>query len=167
MVDKEKSNAIIAQYDILRDSLKAYLDLLSKTYPVDSAEDVKHDYFAIRDRADSLRRKVIEARCNYVSYQVISPALAEISKEHYIATFKWLGFNDKQTIKNSVIKLAHSFHNEWLFASTEEVRQQYSEVIKTLKDDFGKAEWEELKVITTLVDSNDPSKPRGADAWWK
>jgi hypothetical protein len=110
---------------------------------------------------------VIEARCNYVSYQVISPALAEISKEHYIATFKWLGFNDKQTIKNSVIKLAHSFHNEWLFASTEEVRQQYSEVIKTLKDDFGKAEWEELKVITTLVDSNDPSKPRGADAWWK
>lgn len=167
LVEKDASNAIIAQYDTLRDSLQAYLDLLQKSYPASGPDDVKQLYFSIRDRAEALKKKVKDTRCNYVSYQVISPTLAEISKEHYLATFKWLGFDDKQKIRDSVIHLAHSFHNEWIFASTEEVRLQYSEVIMSLKNDVGKAEWEELKAVTTLVDSNDPSKPRGADAWWK
>ena len=167
LVDKDASNAIMAQYDTLRDSLQAYLDLLLKSYPTGEPDDVKQHYFSIRDRAEVLKKQVKEARCNYVSYQVISPALAEIAKEHYLATFKWLGFDDKQKIRDSVIHLAHLFHHEWIFASTEEVRLQYSEVIRSLKNDVGKAEWEELKAVTTLVDSNDPSKPRGADAWWK
>ena len=167
LVDKEQSNEIIAQYDTLHDSLQEYLDLLLKSYSVNDIEDVKQHYFTIRDRAESLKKKVKDSRCNYVSYQVISPALAEISKEHYIATFKWLGLDDKQIIKDAVIHLAHSFHNEWIFESTEEVRLQFIEVVKSLKNDVGKAEWEELKTVTTLVDSNDPSKPRGADAWWR
>ena len=30
-----------------------------------------------------------------------------------------------------------------------------------------KVELEDYKVVTTLSDSNDPSKARGADRWWK
>lgn len=167
LAEKEKANEIVAQYDILRISLKKYLDILTKSYPAGEAYEIKQDYFNTRDRGEALKKNLIDARCNYISYQIISPALAEVSKEYYLATFKWLEFDDKQIIKDSITLLTHSFHNEWLFASTEEVRMQYCEMVRTLKDGIGKAEWEELKTVTTLLDSNDPSKPRGADAWWR
>lgn len=166
LVEKEKAKRIIAQYEILRGSLKIYLDTLSKKYPVDDADSEKQFYFKLRDRAEALKKRLIDARCNYISYQVISPTLAEVSKELYLATSKWLELDDKQKIKDSIIQMTHSFHYEWLFTSAEEVREQYCEVIKAMKDNIGKAEWEQYKVITTMLDSEDPSKPRGAEAWW-
>ena len=166
LVEKEKANDIISQYDLLRNSMKIYLDILSKSYPLDASEETKNEYISTRKRAETLKEKIIDAHCNYISYQVISPALAEVSKEFYIATEKWLGFDDKQKIMESITLLTHSFHNDWLFSASEDVRKQYCEVVKSLKSEIGKAEWEEYKVITTMLDSNDPSKPRGANAWW-
>ncbi len=167
LVKKEQSAKILSQYEIIQDSLKTYIVFLTKSYPIDDNDVIKQEYFSIRDKVELLRRELIDARCNYVSYRIISPALAKVSKEHYLATFKWLGLDDKSKLRNSIIELTHSFHNEWLFTSTEEVRIQYCDVVKSLKNDVGKAEWEEFKTLSTMLDSNDPSKPRGADAWWR
>lgn len=166
LADKEKADDVLSQYDLLRNSIKLYLEVLSKSYPLDATEETKNEYILTRKRANALKEKIIDARCNYISYQVISPTLAEVSKEFYIATEKWLAFDDKQKIMESITLLTHSFHNDWLFSASEDVRKQYCEVIKSLKNEIGKAEWEEYKVITTMLDSNDPSKPRGANAWW-
>ena len=93
--------------------------------------------------------------------------MAEVSKQLYLATFKWLGLDDKQKIKEAVLLLARSCHYNWLYTSSEDVRIQFCETIKNMKDIVGKAEWEEFKVLTSMLDSDDPSKKRGADAWWE
>ena len=76
-------------------------------------------------------------------------------------------FKDKEAFKTAVKNLSASCHQNLLMQSNDEVRFQFFEVQKVLKAQAGKEEFEELKVLTTLQDSNDPSKKRGADAWWE
>ena len=162
LIEKEVANSIISQYEVARESVKKYLEILIKSYPTGDTEEAKQIFFTTKSRADALKQNLMDARCNYVSYRIISPVLAEVSKEHYIATL----LEDKHKIKDSILLLTHAFHTEWLYTSKEDIRLQFCELVKALKDDIGKAEWEELKTVTTLLDSNDPSKPRGAEAWW-
>ena len=165
--DKDKANATLQQYDILKKNLQIYINLLTTKYPVTGNSNDKQAYLLLKHRCETLKKNIIAYRCNYVSYHVVSPRMAEVSKQLYLATFKWLGLDDKQKIKESVLYLARSCHYNWLYTSSEDVRIQFCEVVKEMKDNIGKAEWEEFKVLTSMLDSSDPSKKRGADAWWE
>ena len=166
-VDKDKANATLLQYDIIKKNLKIYMNLLITKYPLTGSTSDKQAYLNLKRQCEILKRNIIASRCNYVSYHVVSPRMAEISKQLYLATFKWLGLDDKQKIKEAVLLLARSCHYNWLYTSYEDVRIQFCETIKNMKDIVGKAEWEEFKVLTSMLDSDDPSKKRGADAWWE
>ena len=166
-VDKDKANATLLQYDIIKKNLKIYMNLLITKYPLTGSTSDKQAYLNLKRQCEILKRNIIASRCNYVSYHVVSPRMAEVSKQLYLATFKWLGLDDKQKIKEAVLLLARSCHYNWLYTSYEDVRIQFCETIKNMKDIVGKAEWEEFKVLTSMLDADDPSKKRGADAWWE
>ena len=159
-------NPILDQYDILKQNMIFYLELLEKNYTINADEAEKDRYFALKKRMENLKQCIMDSRCNFVSYHAISPALAESSKLLYLATFKNLGFDDKQKIKDSVIFLCRSFHKEWLYTASEDVRIQFCDVVKEMKDVVGEAEWKEFETLTTLLDAADNSKKRGASAWW-
>ena len=171
LVEKDEINEVISQYDLLRDNMKLYLKILSNTYPTNVPIEMQNEHLSVKEKAERLKENLVNARCDYISYQVISPALAKVSKELYIAIppwyKRWYKMKDKQRIRDAIALMAHSFHNDWLYSSSEDVRIQYCDVVKALKGEIGKAEWEEYKVITTMLNSNDPSKPRGANAWWE
>jgi len=164
--DKNTINPILAQYDILKQNIIFYFGVLEKNYTINADEAEKERYFALKKRMENLKQRIMDSRCNFVSYHAISPALAESSKLLYLATFKSLGFDDKQKIKDSVIFLCRSFHKEWLYTASEDVRIQFCDVVKEMKDVVGEAEWNEFETLTTLLDSADNSKKRGASAWW-
>ncbi|MCQ2353341.1 MAG: hypothetical protein MJ033_07685 [Victivallaceae bacterium] len=166
VVEGSTALEVMEQYNIIKESLKVYLAMLEKTYPMGATESEKQKYFSAYKKVNFLKEQAITQRCIYVSYNIISPALAEASKGLYIATFKWLGLDDKKKIENATIQMCHSFHKEWLKTSKEDVRFQCQAVIRDIKDRLGSAEWEELKEIATVADSNDPSKQWGASAWW-
>jgi len=164
--NKNELNPILAQYDILKQNMIFYLGVLEKNYTINVDKAEKERYFALKKRMENLKQRIMDSRCNFVSYHAISPALAESSKLLYLATFKSLGFDDKQKIKDSVIFLCRSFHKEWLYTASEDVRIQFCDVVKEMKDVVGEAEWNEFETLTTLLDSADNSKKRGASAWW-
>lgn len=164
--NKNVINPILDQYDILKQNMISYLELLKKNYTINADEAEKERYFALKKRMENLKQRIMDSRCNFVSYHAISPALAESSKLLYLATFKSLVFDDKQKIKDSVILLCRSFHKEWLYTASEDVRIQFCDVVKEMKDVVGDAEWNEFETLTTLLDSADNSKKRGASAWW-
>ena len=63
--------------------------------------------------------------------------------------------------------LAKGVHKEWLMQSDVDVRIEFGVVYQSIKEELSDAEMEYLKVLTTLTSSLDPSKPMGADLWWK
>lgn len=63
--------------------------------------------------------------------------------------------------------LAKGVHKEWLMQSDVDVRIEFGVVYQSIKEQLSDAEMEYLKVLTTLTSSLDPSKPMGADLWWK
>lgn len=98
---------------------------------------------------------------------MISPYLWEVQHRIFLADSDYLSlkFKDKKTLDDAVRFLAKSCHKEWLYQASEDVRLQFVDTQKALKQVASKAELEDYKVVTTLLDSLDPSKKRGADAW--
>lgn len=120
-------------------------------------------------RIKELKANIKNKRTQFISYDVISPYLADVARWLVISKGKWylMIFEDKEAFKKAVKNLSMACHQTLLMQSNDEVRFQFFEVQKVLKAQAGKEEFEELKVLTTLQDSNDPSKKRGADAWWE
>ena len=54
-----------------------------------------------------------------------------------------------------------------LLESNEDVREQFYVIYQKLKDTAGDKEFEDLKVLQTLLDSSSRTKRTGADKWWR
>ena len=160
--DIDNVKSILKQYDIVKKSLKFYLRVTQEKY-LQGYEAEESRIRKLLDKCNSLKKHAEENRCKFLSFTVLSPYLAETSRKLYLAT---LGVDDKKKVKESVDFLAHHCHTGWLYVVHESVREQYLDIIKKMKDAFGQAEWDEMKVRTTLLDSWDESKKRGAEVWW-
>ena len=58
-------------------------------------------------------------------------------------------------------------YNDILLESYEDVRDQFYDTLKKLKNTAGDKELEDLKVLQTLTDSSSRQKQNGADKWWE
>ena len=157
---KVKSN--LTQYEILKRSLKFYLKVITEKY-LQAHESEESQIRKLLNTCNDLKKQTAENRCAFLSFTVLSPYLAETSRKLFLAT---LGIDDKEKVKEAVVFLAHHCHSGWLYAVHESVREQYWNIIKAIKNALGQAEWDEMKAKTTLLDSWDESKKRGAQAWW-
>ena len=160
--EEKKIKQVINQFDLLKKNLKLYQTML-RNYPLHGTQEEKNIYLKQNEILENTCERTIRSYCLFISYEVISPCLAETSKSLYIAT---IGINDKEKIKEAVFFLCRAFHKEWLYAADEEVRLQFCDVVKEMKDIIGSEEWEELKMLTTLLDCRDNSKNRGTSVWW-
>ena len=63
--------------------------------------------------------------------------------------------------------MARGSYKDLLLQSHEDVRDQFYHVYSFLKETAGDKEWEDLKVLQTLIDSTSSAKKTGADLWWQ
>ena len=167
-----------AQHELDRfDAVKGVVDGLNEVVDLGckSGENLE-DYLGIRRRLNNIKESLKRNRTRYLSYEVVSPYLYEAHANLFVGiadSWRASSFNKAnpwlvEKCKTEGIKLlAKSCHQKWLYSCSEDVRDQFVEIQKYLKNNAGECELEEYKIIMTMSDCNDPSKLRGADSWWK
>ena len=168
---KEKAREAAAQYDRIKTHLKYCIELLDKHYPLASFgenTEEQETILKLKNDARDAKDRLICNRCVFISYGVVDPVLAETEKYIYLSRGKWwkLYQPDYENLKLGITFMAHAFNNTWLFECDEPTRMHFYQVQTKLKEMSARRRWEDFIVMTTLMDSWDPSKYRGAEAWW-
>ena len=157
--DKKKVLENVKAFDSIRDACQTLQKLLETS--------VKNSPGSENLRLLTSLEKVIdylaEVRTSYISYDVVSPHLYEAHRIAFIARGV---FNDNEDELYRAARLvASGMHHDWLEESEESVRLQFTAVMDYLKANCWDDEWDRLLTETSLIDSLDPSKPRGKKAW--
>ncbi|WP_415519888.1 MAG: hypothetical protein ACEB74_05970 [Desulfovibrio aminophilus] len=120
---------------------------------------IVHDYkILIRAKED-----FIKSRTRYVSYVIISPRLAVASQLVYLAKNENLLITNEDFLRQAAVAMA--FTGPLLKSANEDVRVQFAEVYRELKDAAGKVQLDEYKVITTLIDKIGNGE-LGGEVWY-
>lgn len=178
--DENKNFGELAKNDITA-TLKKFDNLKMSVSTLQTVIDhrIQQDYKQIdqdeldklneyKKQAEKMKIEIKNKRTRFLSYDAVSPYLAVASQYLYLAKAKASWFQRNKEVFDTAIKnLSLACHHQMLMECSKDVREQFFEVQKELKAMVSEKEFEELKVITTLQDSNDTSKKRGADAWWE
>lgn len=111
----------------------------------------------------SAKEDFIKSRTRYVSYVIISPRLAVASQLVYLAKNENLLITNEDFLRQAAVEMA--FTGPLLKSANEEVRVQFAEVYRELKDAAGKVQLDECKVITTLIDKIGGAE-LGGEMWY-
>lgn len=94
---------------------------------------------------------------------VVSPRFWEVERALYLADN--LTGADESKLEEAVTYLSHAAHKVWLQECDESVRKQLRDIKLHIKEISSEAVRKDLEILSTLLDSDDPSKKMGADAW--
>ena len=166
----EECRRTLELYDLLREHVQKLLDDTEDTLVRGASGDEALE--TLRRNLLALKKEIRTARTRFVSYTLVSPFLAETVRLRRIAkdNFFQMLLNHRANAGkrlDAISMLAQACHNEILMSCAEDVRIQFADVVSGLKRMSRPAEWEHFKTVTTMLDSYDPSKKRGADAWWE
>ena len=163
----EQVRLILEDFDGLRESQRQLKGILEQKV-ADATDSYMRSVLPLLDEQKRLCATIRDARCSYVSYDVVSPYLARARQLTHIA------------INSSILKLSHSTealkeaamvlnlgaYGSILVQCQQDVKLQFVGVWKVMKQTAGTAEMEELKVIQSYADTISQDKPTGGDAWW-
>lgn len=160
LLDKATIDARIECFDILKNSAKKVNGLLE--YAVRQTNDpnqINH----LRDlqvRFTQLQELIVNARTRFLSYDVVSPAIA-------LAKYKVRKDRDHFTrVREHFNVFSRRVHMDFIYESNEDVRQQFLELLRNAKKNLSVRQWDDIITETTLTDSIDKSKARGGNSWW-
>lgn len=160
IIGKEEAQRVMREFDDLKyvvQSLEAILSQAVKTTLTDKNLQMLKELRALKDA-------IKQRRTQYLSYDVVAPYVLETARLVEEACGFW---NDNEDdIIAAGLYLQRGVHGEWLKQSNQDVRMKFAEVIKSIKSELSESEFEELKILSSLSDSADPSKGGGADLWW-
>ena len=160
------------------DAVKRVVDELNRVVVlrIKSADEDMDHYIGVKKRLSSIKRRLKTNRTRYLSYEVVSPYLYEAHCHLFVGISDDWRKSSVNTAHPALVEdcktkgvklLAKACHKEWLYSCSQDVRDQFLEIQRFMKENVAEREYEEYKVIMTLTDCNDPSKVRGADCWWK
>lgn len=161
LVNEAEALDVLQAYDALKMAAIKLDSLLEREVQRNYSDDVrsKCKYLV------TFKAEVKQNRTYYLSQKVVLPYIwgADAMVEEALGVFN----DDEEKIIEAGKYLAQHVHKEWLMQCDEEARMSFAAVYQRIKSDLSDAEWEQLKVLSTLSDSLDPSKSVGADGWWK
>lgn len=166
----EECRRTLAHYDLLRNHVQMFLDGTENRLVREAPGNA--DLETLRRDLMTLKEAIRVSRTCFVSYTLVSPFLAETVRLRRIArdNFCQMLFNHQANAEkrlDAVSMLALGCHRDILMSCSEDVRIQFCDVVAGLKRISRPVEWEHFKVVTTMLDSYDPAKKCGADAWWE
>lgn len=166
LVEDNEATFVLEAYDTVKANVQYMKSLLNQEITRDfSNTDNLHN---LLNSVGEQEKQLKADRTAYLSFTVISPYLWEACRQIFLADSDYLALEvrDKEILDKAVVFLAKSCNNEWINQADIIVRKQFVDTLRALKEVASKTEIEEYKVVTSLEDCLDPSKPRGADLWW-
>jgi hypothetical protein len=161
----DKAKEIIAQFDELKQSEQQLKSLLEKRAIESTGLELKVA-LDLLDTQEQTTARLKNARCAYASYDVVSPYLARSSQLIYIANIKNTLGHSKEFLQQAAVALNTGAYGSLLGQCQQDVRMQFVEVWKEIKDTAGAAELEVLKTLQSYADTISGDKPTNVDAWW-
>ena len=171
VADIIKAKATLGEYDELRTSQSQLRGILKASIRDKSLTSEIQEYQALFGQHYSYASRLIKARTEYLSYDLLSPNMARTQQLIYIsvlkAPLKTPSFGrDKNLAREAAKVLAAGCGQNTLMEADEIVRDQFFAVFRALKELVGKEEFEELKVLQTLSDSISSEQKKGSERWW-
>ncbi len=161
LVKDDEALRTLEIYDALKDAAMKLDTLLEREVQRNYSDDIRAKCKTLQ----AMKRSVKQGRTRYLSWEVVAPYIANTKCLVEKAT-AWYN-DDEDALMEAGMFLAKGVHKEWLMQSDVDVRIEFGVVYQSIKEELSAAEMEYLKVLTTLTSSLDPSKPMGADLWWK
>lgn len=172
VADIIKAKATLGEYDGLRTSQSQLRGILKASIRDKSLTSEIEECQALFGRHDSYASRLIKARTEYLSYDLLSPNFARSQQLIYLSCLKAilktpsLFGHDKNLASEAAKVLAAGCGQNTLMEADEIVRDQFFAVFRALKELVGKEEFEELKVLQTLSDSISSEQKKGSERWW-
>ena len=165
LISLNRAKDILEKYNKLKKSQQTLKQLLNK-YIIESNDSEFKSLLPILTNYKSLKNKIKTQRTNFVSYTVVSPYLADAHRYIILSNDDIVGHNENY-LQKAAEQMAKGAYKDILLESNEDVREQFYNVYRLLKDVAGDKELEDLKVLQTLMDSSSRTKQNGADKWWE
>lgn len=161
---KEEVKEVLAAYDILRGAV-ALMEQQVKAGMRGALEDeqAQDAWLENRRNVKVLKERLKASRTSYLSFMVVSPRFWEVERALYLADN--LTGADESKLEEAVTYLSHAAHKVWLQECDESVRKQLRNIKLHIKEISSEAVRKDLETLSTLLDSDAPSKKMGADAW--
>lgn len=162
----DEARKVINSYDVLKRSsniLVKNLDFLLMRPDVKNVEEV----LKIKSELNDHFKQVAFTRSNYISYDVISPSLNRAKQLIFLAdNAKLLSIGHSSDLLREAVKvMEQGAYHEIILQAHQDVRDEFLEVYKLLKNTAGSAEFEELKVFGTLQDKISRERMLGYERW--
>lgn len=171
LLSQEEIAKTLKTFDDLKKSVSTLQTIIDRTIQQNIKQLSTAELTELTKRSkqtDNLKKAIKDKRTRFLSYDAVSPYLTVVDQWLYLAKAKSSWFQkNKEAFGKAVKNLSLASRQTNLIQSSEDVRLQFWEVQKKLKSMVGKEEYEEIKLLNALQDSNDPDKKRGADAWWE
>lgn len=160
--DEKTTKKTIEEYETIRASLKLSQQAIQKSLVV-AKQPILGDLIAIGKKHEAFVKNVAEARCQYVSFDVLSPRFARCRQLVFLSgNSNTLGLSYSMEELKEAAKILGS-DRELVFECNHEVRSQFLSLLKEIKGLAGKSAFEELEVTGGLLGGKD----LGADRWLK
>ena len=159
---------VLEDYDALKLSQLSLAKILEEQIIIATGDDLDEVVEILSDHK-AFVSNIISTRCNYVSFNVISPYLARTEQLIFLsekAHFLSIG-SSSEMLNDAAKTLSRAAEENLLMESDETVRGQFLEVYSQLGDIAGDAGLEDLKVLQALVDRLRKEKELGSSRWWK
>jgi len=156
----------INSYDVLKRSCSALLknlDFLLMRPDLENIEAV----LKIKSELNEFFKNVAFTRSNYISYDVISPNLNRAKQLIFLSeNAKLLSIGHESDLLREAVKvMEQGAYHDIILQAHQDVRDEFLEVYKLLKNTAGSAEFEELKVFGTLQDKIGRERMLGYERW--
>jgi hypothetical protein len=165
LYDISNTKKILKQFDVLKQSQDKLSHIFKEYIKQANTQEFKNILPLLKE-VKNFKNKIKISRTNFISYTVVSPYLANAQRYIILSNSDIIGHNEKYLGK-AVRSIAKGAYKDILLESNEDVREQFYTVFQKLKDIAGEKEWEDLKVLQTLMDSSSNDKKTGSDRWWK
>ncbi len=156
----------LVEYDVLKESQENLKKQLS-IYLKHASKKEFNNFIQILKQQNKLKKQIKNSRTNYVSYNVISPYLADVQRYIVLSNTTELIGHDEDYLRNAARLMAKGAYKDILLQANEDTREEFYKVYSMLKETAGDKEWEDLKVLQTLMDSASKAKKTGANLWWE
>jgi hypothetical protein len=128
--------------------------------------DADQKILEFQDKQKIFKEEIKDAYQNFISYTIISPYLAYADYHIYLSNKTWFGHDNDELI-SAAEAMAVGAYKDILLEANSDVRRQFFNVYRKLKEAAGEKEWEDLKVLQTLTDTISHSKKTGIGIWWQ
>ena len=160
--DEKTTKKTIEEYETIRASLKISQQAIQNSLVV-AKLPILGDLIAIGKKHEAFVKNVAEARCQYVSFDVMSPRFARCRQLVFLSgNSNTLGLSYSMEELKEAAKILGS-DRELVLECNHEVRSQFLSLLKEIKGLAGKSAFEELEVTGGLLGGKD----LGADRWLK